>query len=138
VRRYLDDVRAQAARLGFVETLLGRRRYFPQLMAGGSPASDVVRSRARREAVNAPIQGSAADIIKLAMLRLPGELRQAGLTGRLLLQVHDELVLECPAHELAETAGCAVRVMEAAFELLVPLKADAKAGANWAEMQPVG
>jgi DNA polymerase-1 len=138
VRRYLDDVRAQATRLGFVETLLGRRRYFPQLMAGGPPASDVVRSRARREAVNAPIQGSAADIIKLAMLRLPGELRQAGLSGRLLLQVHDELVLECPTAELVETARRAVQVMQSAFELRVPLKADAKAGANWVEMQPVG
>ncbi|HMK08695.1 MAG TPA: DNA polymerase I [Anaerolineales bacterium] len=137
VRRYLDEVRAQAARLGFVETLLGRRRYFPQLMVGGAPASDVARARAKREAVNAPIQGSAADIIKLAMLRLPGELRQAGLSGRLLLQVHDELVLECPAAELRETARRAVRAMQSAFELRVPLKADAKAGLNWAEMQPV-
>ena len=138
VHRFLDEVRAQAARLGFVETLLGRRRYFPQLMAGGAPASDVVRARARREAINAPIQGSAADIIKLAMLRLPGELRQAGLSGRLLLQVHDELVLECPAGELAETARRATQVMQSAFELRLPLKADAKAGANWAEMRPVG
>jgi DNA polymerase-1 len=138
VRRYLDEVRGQATRLGFVETLLGRRRYFPQLMAGGAPASDVARARARREAVNAPIQGSAADIIKLAMLRLPGVLRQAGLSGRLLLQVHDELVLECPAAELAETARRATEVMQSAFELRVPLKADAKAGANWAEMQPIG
>jgi len=138
VRRFLDEVRAQAARLGFVETLLGRRRYFPQLMAGGAPASDVVRARARREAINAPIQGSAADIIKLAMLRLPGELRQAGLSGRLLLQVHDELVLECPTAELAETARRATQVMQSAYELRVPLKADAKAGANWAEMKAVG
>jgi DNA polymerase-1 len=138
VRLFLDAVRAQAARLGYVETLLGRRRYFPQLMSGGPPASDVVRSRARREAVNAPIQGSAADIIKLAMLRLPGELRQAGLRGRLLLQVHDELVLECPSAELERTAARAVQVMQSAYDLRVPLKADAKAGDNWAEMQPVG
>jgi DNA polymerase-1 len=138
VHRFLDEVRAQAARLGFVETLLGRRRYFPQLMAGGAPASDVVRARARREAINAPIQGSAADIIKLAMLRLPGELRQAGLSGRLLLQVHDELVLECPTGELVETARRATQVMQSAFELRVPLKADAKAGVNWAEMRSVG
>ena len=137
VRRYLDEVRAQAARLGFVETLLGRRRYFPQLMAGGPPSSEVVRSRARREAVNAPIQGSAADIIKLAMLRLPGELRQAGLSARMLLQVHDELVLECPAAELDETARRVTRVMQSAFELRVPLKTDARAGTNWAEMQPI-
>jgi DNA polymerase-1 len=107
-------------------------------MAGGPPASDVMRARARREAINAPIQGSAADIIKLAMLRLPAELRQAGLNGRLLLQVHDELVLECPGAELERTARRAVQVMQSAFELRVPLKADAKSGTNWAEMQPVG
>jgi DNA polymerase-1 len=138
VQRYLDEVRAQAARLGFVETLLGRRRYFPQLMAGGPAATDVARARARREAINAPIQGSAADIIKLAMLRLPGELRQAGLSARLLLQVHDELVLECPVAELPETARRAKQVMQSAFELRVPLKTDAKAGPSWADMQPVG
>jgi DNA polymerase-1 len=131
VRRFLDEVRAQAARFGFVETLLGRRRY---------PADG--RRRLRRGAPlpagdQRPIR-AAADIIKLAMLRLPGELRQAGLSGRLLLQVHDELVLECPTAELAETARRATQVMQSAFELRVPLKADAKAGANWAEMRPIG
>jgi len=137
VRGYLDRIRVEAARQGYVETLLGRRRYFPQLMVGGPPASEVVRSRARREAINAPIQGTAADIIKLAMLRLPGELRDAGLSARLLLQVHDELVLECPRRELAEAARVAQRVMQSAFTLRVPLKTDAKAGPNWAEMEPV-
>jgi DNA polymerase-1 len=137
VRRFLDQVRVQASRDGYVETLLGRRRYFPQLVPGGPAASEVVRSRARREAINAPIQGTAADIIKLAMLQLPAELRQAGLAARLLLQVHDELVLECPTGELAETARRVQRVMQSAFPLRVPLKTDAKAGASWTEMQPV-
>ncbi len=137
VRRYLDQVRVQASRDGYVETLLGRRRYFPQLVAGGPAASEVARSRARREAINAPIQGTAADIIKLAMLRLPGELERAGLSARLLLQVHDELVLECAGSELAETARRVQQVMQSAFPLRVPLKTDAKAGANWSEMQPV-
>jgi len=138
VQRYLDQVRRQASRDGYVETLLGRRRYFPQLVVGGPAASEVARSRARREAINAPIQGTAADIIKLAMLRLPGELEQAGLSARLLLQVHDELVLECAVSELSETARRVQQVMQSAFPLRLPLKTDAKAGANWSEMRPVG
>jgi DNA polymerase-1 len=137
VRRYLDQVRLQASRSGYVETLLGRRRYFPQLVSGGPAASEVARSRARREAVNAPIQGTAADIIKLAMLRLPGELEQAGLAARMLLQVHDELVFECPTIELKDIARRVQQVMQTAFALRVPLKTDAKAGGSWTEMQPV-
>jgi len=137
VRRYLDQVRLQASRDGYVETLLGRRRYFPQLVPGGPAASEVVRSRARREAINAPIQGTAADIIKLAMLRLPGELQRAKSQARLLLQVHDELVLESPTGELAEIARLVQQVMQTAFALRVPLKTDAKAGSSWTEMQPI-
>jgi len=97
----------------------------------------VTRSRARREAVNAPIQGTAADIIKLAMLRLPGDLEQAGLAARMLLQVHDELVFECPISELADSARRVQHVMQTAFALRVPLKTDAKAGSSWTDMQPV-
>jgi DNA polymerase-1 len=137
VRAYLDQTRLQAGRDGYVETLLGHRRYFPQLTPGGPASTEVARARARREAVNAPIQGTAADIIKLAMLRLPAELETAGLAARLLLQVHDELVLECPKDELAETARTVRRVMQTAFDLRVPLKTDAKAGLNWAQMNPV-
>ncbi|HSR47133.1 MAG TPA: DNA polymerase I [Anaerolineales bacterium] len=137
VRRYLEETRIQASRDGYVETLLGHRRYFPQLTPGGPAASEVARARARREAVNAPIQGTAADIIKVAMLRLPGELQRAGLAARLLLQVHDELVLECPEAELGPTAQTVQDVMQSAFQLRVPLKTDAKAGPNWAKMHPV-
>ncbi len=137
VRGFLDRVRTQASRDGYVETLLGRRRYFPQLMPGGPPASEVARSRARREAINAPIQGSAADVIKLAMIRLPTVLIEAGLEARLLLQVHDELLLECPEAEMAETARRVQQTMQSALALSVPLKTDAKAGPNWAEMVAV-
>jgi DNA polymerase-1 len=137
VQEYLERTRQEAGRRGYVETLLGHRRYFPQLTPGGPASSEVARARARREAVNAPIQGTAADIIKLAMIRLPAEMAGAGLSARLLLQVHDELVLECPAAEVQETAQRVRDVMQSALELRVPLKTDAKAGPNWAQMTSI-
>ncbi len=137
VRQYLDRTRQLAAERGYVETLLGRRRYFPELTRGALPIPETARSRAEREAINAPIQGTAADITKIAMLRLPNALRQAGLRARMLLQVHDELVLECPEAEVARTARRVQEVMQAAFQLRVPLKTDAKAGPNWSDMAPV-
>ncbi|HET7011076.1 MAG TPA: DNA polymerase I [Anaerolineales bacterium] len=136
VREFLDATRRVAARQGYVETLLGRRRYFPQL-ADNMSIPEPARARARREAINAPIQGTAADIIKLAMLRIPLALQKAGLSGKMILQVHDELVLECPPAELAATARVTQEIMQAAYPLRVPLKTDAKAGLNWCEMQPV-
>jgi len=134
---YLEGIRAQVTELGYVETLLGRRRYFPQLSRGATAVPEVARARALREAINAPIQGTAADIIKLAMLRLPGVLREAGSQARMLLQVHDELVFECPARELESTARLVRKTMQEAFTLGLPLKAEAKAGRNWNDMQPV-
>ncbi len=134
VKRYLDGIRRQAARDGYVETLLGRRRYFPGLV---KPANAQTRQREEREAINAPIQGTAADIIKLAMIRLPAALAEAGLQARMLLQVHDELVLECPADEVPETARLVQQVMESAYPLDIPLKTEAQAGPNWGEMQPL-
>lgn len=97
----------------------------------------MARARANREAINAPIQGTAADIIKLAMLNLPDRLANAGLSARMLLQVHDELMLECPEGEIEQTATIVHDVMQAAYCLVVPLKTDAKAGSNWADMQPL-
>jgi len=134
VRRYLDEVRVKAAEAGYVETLLGRRRYFPEFAAG---APHNIRARAEREATNSPIQGTAADIIKRAMLGLPQALQEAGLAARMLLQVHDELVFECLEQELPATSMVAQRVMQEALKLKVPLKTDAKAGRNWAEMTAV-
>lgn len=138
IRRYLDETRKSAAQNGYVETLLGRRRYFPQLIEGGPKVSEIARARAEREAINSPIQGSAADIIKLAMLQLPQELENAGLGGKVLLQVHDELVLECPQDEVARTTKLVQNVMQGAFKLKVPLKTDAKVGNNWEEMESIG
>jgi len=134
VKRYLDEIRREAARQGYVETLLGRRRYFPQLQ---SQMNRNLRNREEREAINAPIQGTAADIMKIAMLRIPSALEQAGLRGRMLLQVHDEVVLECPREELEATARIVQQTMEGAYALDIPLTTEARWGANWEEMQPL-
>lgn len=134
VKRYLDQARRQAAERGYVETLLGRRRYFPGLR---EQSNQTVRNREEREAINAPVQGTAADILKLAMVRLPDRLAQAGLSAQILLQVHDELVLECPQEELKETAAVVRDVMENAFPLKVPLRTEARYGTNWGTMIPV-
>ncbi|MFQ5943895.1 MAG: DNA polymerase I [Anaerolineales bacterium] len=137
VSGYIDDVREKAAEEGYTETLLGRRRYFPQLAKDGKPGPAQVRARAEREAVNSPIQGSAADIIKLAMIALPNALEEAGLSANMLLQVHDELVFEVPKKELKETAGVVQEIMQGAYKLKVPLKTDAKSGPNWEQMKPL-
>ncbi len=137
VRHYLDEIRRMASEQGYVETLLSRRRYFPQLKKGDVKVSEQARARAEREAINAPIQGSAADIIKIAMIRLPKILQQKGLSAQMILQVHDELVLECPEEELQVTAKVVKEVMREAYKLCIPLKTDSKAGPNWATMESI-
>ncbi|NPV84538.1 MAG: DNA polymerase I [Anaerolineae bacterium] len=132
VKSYLDNIRRIASRQGYVETLLGRRRYFPNLKNQSNPA---VRSREEREAINAPIQGTAADIIKLAMIQLPPALSKEGLKARLLLQVHDELILECPEDEITQTAAIVTKVMEGAYQLSIPLSTEARFGKNWGSLQ---
>jgi DNA polymerase-1 len=134
VKRYLDGIRSQAAQQGYVETLLGRKRFFPGLK---TQTNQNIRGREEREAINAPIQGTAADIMKIAMLRTPSALRQAGLQARMLLQVHDELVLECPQAELQQAVQVVRQVMQGAYTLSVPLLTDARSGQNWGEMKPV-
>ena len=135
IKKYLDGIRRTAHETGYVETLLGRRRYFPALK---STLNQVLRNREEREAINAPIQGTAADIMKIAMIRIPPAMAKAGLHGRMLLQVHDELVIECPRGELDRTVQVARDVMENAYKLSIPLTTDARWGTNWEEMQPVG
>jgi len=134
IKRYLDETRRLATSQGYVETLLGRRRYFPGLK---SQLNRNLKSREEREAINAPIQGSAADIMKLAMFRIPGKLKEAGLNGQMLLQVHDEVVIECPYAELIKTARLIAQTMESAYSLNIPLSTDARWGLNWGELQPV-
>ena len=134
VKSYIENTKQLAAEQGYVETLLGRRRYFPELMPGRE-APHSLRQAAERMAINAPIQGTAADIIKIAMIRLHAALQQRGLRGRMMLQVHDELLVEAPAEEAAEAGALMREVMEGAFELQAPLKVDLKMGSNWEEMK---
>jgi DNA polymerase-1 len=136
IREFVDGLKRQAHQLGYVETMLGRRRYFPEL-APTARVESAARNRAEREAINAPVQGSAADILKLAMIRLPEELARAGLDAQMILQVHDELVFDCPADQVVAAAGVVRRIMEGVLSLSVPLVADAKEGQNWEEMQAV-
>src|SRR5215207_2417859 len=134
VKRYLDGIRKQAAQQGYVETLLGRRRYFPALQ---SKANVQIKNREEREAINAPVQGTAADIMKLAMLKIPPALKEAGLKARMLLQVHDELVFECPRDEVKETARVVQEMMANAFLLDTPLSTEARYGVNWGETESI-
>jgi DNA polymerase-1 len=94
-----------------------------------------VRSAAEREAINMPIQGTAADIIKLAMIRVDKEMRDREIQSRMILQVHDELIFECPAAEIETIRELAIRIMPASLEMNVPLKVDLKQGKNWGAME---
>ena len=131
IKKYLDGIRRQAAEIGYVETLLGRRRYFPALQTK-SPVQ--IKNREEREAINAPIQGTAADIMKIAMLKIPPALKKAGLKAKMLLQVHDELVLEVPKKEIDETAKVVQETMANAYPMSIPLETEARAGISWGEM----
>lgn len=135
VRAYLDETKALAAEQGYLETLMGRRRYFPELQhSGGTRTGALARQRAERQAINMPIQGTAADIMKVAMLHVHARLQASDLQARILLQVHDELVLEVAEADLTAAADVVCTTMEAAFKLDAPLKADARSGANWLDM----
>ena len=129
VRAYMDAVVERARRDGYVSTLLGRRRWLPELKSSNFNT----RSFGERVALNMPIQGTAADIIKLAMLRVDRRLRAEGLQARLVLQVHDELIVECPEGEAETAARLLKEEMEGVMALSVPLVADAKWGKTWAE-----
>lgn len=135
IRRYVDETIRKAYEQGYVETLLGRRRYFPILKNRSGAQAE--RQQAERAAINHPIQGTAADIIKIAMVRLHAALREQGLAARMLLQVHDELVLEVPDKELATVAPLVREIMEGAYPLDAALKVDMEVGPNWFEMEKV-
>ena len=133
IRKYMDDTIADAKRQGFVETIFGRRTH----VGGINDKNPAMRGYAERQAINAPIQGAAADVIRRAMIRMPAALKQARLSARMLLQVHDELVFEAPKDEAETTIAVARKVMEEApfpaVDLSVRLVVDARAGANWDE-----
>jgi DNA polymerase-1 len=131
IRDYMEAMKVEARRTGFVKTLFGRKIHYPEI----NIKNPSLRGNYERAAINAPIQGSAADIIRRAMIRIPAALAEAGLSSRMLLQVHDELVFEADEAEIDKTMEVAKAVMESAPEpvlkLKVPLKVDARAGDNW-------
>jgi DNA polymerase-1 len=129
VRRFLDETIARARARGFVTTLLGRRRYLPDLAS----RNRVQRSAAERMAVNTVIQGTAADLIKSAMVRVDAALREAGLAARMILQVHDELVFEAPEGQVERVCERVRGVMESVFALRVPLEVEVGVGRTWRE-----
>jgi len=134
IKRYIDTIKVEARTHGAVTTQLGRRRPIPELRA----ANPALRAAGERAAINHPIQGTAADIIKVAMIRLGPRLREAGLSARLILQVHDELLLEAPVAEVDRLVPLLVETMEGALALDVPLTVEAKVGLRWDEMQRWG
>jgi len=127
VRAWLDKTIDEARQRGFVETLFGRRRYIPELR----DRNFSIRSFGERTATNSPLQGSAADLIKIAMIRIHAALKQANLRTRMLLQVHDELVFETPERERSDAAALVKREMEGVANLRVPLVVTIGAGKNW-------
>jgi DNA polymerase-1 len=129
VREYLDGLIDQARTTGYVTTLLNRRRYLPEI-ASPQPA---LRQFAERMAINAPLQGTAADLIKVAMVRIQRRLAKEGLAAAMIMQVHDELVFETPAAEREALTRIVRREMEGAFPLRVPLTVEIAAGKNWDE-----
>ena len=133
VTDYLEKTRMHAREWGWVETFMGRRRHLPDIRA----ANRQLRSAAERMAVNMPIQGAAADIMKKAMIQVAGALQTSETACRLLLQVHDELVLEAPVDEVEAVIELVRGEMERACDLVVPLVVDVKVGDNWQEMTPV-
>jgi DNA polymerase-1 len=129
VKQYIQDTIETARKSGYVTTLLGRRRFLPDV---GS-RNQAVRSNAERQAINMPIQGTAADMIKLAMIRIHRVIRERGLMSRMLLQVHDELVFEVPQEERRVLEPLIIEHMQNALPLSVPLQVEVGYGQNWLE-----
>ena len=133
VRAYIDGTIAEGRRNGYVSTMLGRRRYMPGLTSGNY----MLRAAAEREATNAPLQGSAADLMKLAMVRIDAALTRSELDARLLLQIHDELIFEVLASQRDALAALVREHMEGAIALSVPLEVTVKTGRNWYDVEPL-
>lgn len=131
VKTYMEKIVEQSRQKGFVTTLLGRRRYLPEIHAKDRN----VRSFAERVAINMPIQGTAADIIKIAMIHIDKKFREEKLRAKMLLQVHDELIFEVPAEEIEQARTIIVREMEGALTLTVPIKVNISVGKNWRDLE---
>ena len=131
IKRYVEETVERVRGQGYAETLFGRRRYLPEINSGNHN----VRQAAERAAINMPVQGTAADIIKIAMNRIDAEMQKRRLRSLMTLQIHDELIFECPGEELEEVRALAVDIMPNSMKMKVPLKIDTKVGKNWGEME---
>jgi DNA polymerase-1 len=131
IKQYLESTKQQARDKGYVQTLLGRRRPIPEI----NSANRQIREAAERMAINMPVQGTSADIIKVAMIKLYQEMNKRRMKSKMLLQVHDELLFEMPSEELEEMQQLVPELMSTAIELSIPLKVDIKSGQNWAELK---
>ena len=129
VRRYMEEIPEQATKDGFVTTILGRKRFLPDL----NNPNKISQQAARRVAINTTIQGSAADLMKLAMIHVHKAIKDMGLNARMILQVHDELILEAHENAADEAANVLKQKMEQVYRLAVPLVVDVAIGKNWAE-----
>ena len=129
VREYIDSSLRESREKGYVSTLFGRRRYLPEI----NSSNHIARNAAERTAINTPIQGTAADLIKVAMIHIHRRLKDLKLSTKMVLQVHDELVFECPEAELEQVSGIVREGMEGAMECSVPLKVSIARGRNWNE-----
>lgn len=134
VKEYIEKIIEEAREKGYVTTLLKRRRYILEI---NSP-DPRLRNFAQRVAINTPIQGTSADIIKVAMLRISERLKREGLKSRMIIQIHDELLFEVPEDEVEKVSKLAKEIMESSIELEVPIKVDIKTGKNWAQLENVG
>lgn len=130
VKEYIEATKEQARKLGYVQTVMGRRRFIPEI---NSPNWQL-RQAAERMAINAPVQGTSADIIKIAMINMHREMKNRNLKSKMLLQIHDELLFEVPREEIEETKSLVAEIMPEAMKLCVPLKTDIKLGKNWGDM----
>jgi DNA polymerase-1 len=130
VKEYLEATKEQARKLGYVQTILGRRRFLPEI----NSSNRMIREAAERMAINAPVQGSSADIIKIAMINIHGEMQKRNLKSKMLLQIHDELLFEVPEREVEVMKTLVGELMSGAVELRVPVKIDIKLGRNWGEV----
>jgi DNA polymerase-1 len=129
IKTYMDEIPKVAREKGYVESMFGRRRYFPSI----NDRNFSVRSRAEREAINMPIQGTASDIVKIAMIRVAAALERENLQTKMIMQVHDELLFEAPEDEVARAMLLIKDEMEAAAELDAPLVVEVGFGDNWME-----
>ena len=131
ISNYMNQIKEDAKKSGYVSTFFGRKRYIQELKSNDKR----VQAHGERMAINMPIQGTAADILKIAMIKIQSQITENKLNSKMLLQVHDELIFECPEDEISEIKNILDKLMTNSLELLVPLKIEYKLGKEWGNME---